>query len=148
MPRPQKERIIFKQPLFTRFKPAGIKASVLDRVDLTIDEYEAIRLADYLGYNHLQASKIMDISRSTFSRLVDKARNKIATFIIEGKELDIAGGSVRFSKDLFKCLDCGAIFEPNSEIPICPECNSNNTINLSASYGHGRGRRRRHGRRR
>jgi len=148
MPRPQKERIIFKQPIFTRFKPAGIKASVLERIDLTIDEYEAIRLADYLGYNHLNASKEMNISRSTFSRLVDKARNKIASFIIEGKELDIAGGSVRFSKDLFKCLDCGEIFQPNTEILICPNCNSNNIISLNDSYGHGRGRRRHRGRRR
>ena len=101
MPRPQKPRKVHQPPIFTEFKPIGIGGRFLEELILTIDEYEAIRLADYLGYNHLNASKEMNISRSTFSRLVDKARNKIASFIIEGKELDIAGGSVRFSKDLF-----------------------------------------------
>lgn len=148
MTRPKKDRVIYREPLFSRFKPAGIKAAILDRIDLTIDEYEATRLADYLGYNHLQASKIMNISRSTFSRLIDRARNKIAIFIIEGKELDITGGAIKFAKDLSKCHDCGLIFESKAEILRCPECNSNNIIKLSDSYGHRRGHGRHHGRRR
>jgi len=47
---------------------------------LTIDEYEAIRLADYFGNEHLEAAKKMEISRSTFTRLIKNAHKKIAEF--------------------------------------------------------------------
>ncbi len=142
MPRPKKQRTVFKPPLFDRFKPAGIRGSVLQRIDLTIDEYEAIRLADYLGYNHLESSKIMNISRSTFSRLVDNARHKVAEFLMEGKELFIVGGNFRFARRLAKCLDCGQIYDLD-EYRGCPNCSSQRFIPLEESFGRGAGRRHR-----
>ena len=138
MPRPKKERVVVAPPLFNRFKPAGIRGSVLQRLELTIDEFEAIRLADYLGYNHLEASKIMKISRSTFSRLVDSARRKVAEFIIEGKELFIEGGSFRFARRLVKCVDCGQIYDID-EHRGCPNCSSERFVVLDDPFKRGAG---------
>ncbi|MGE4318937.1 MAG: DUF134 domain-containing protein [Deferribacterales bacterium] len=98
MPRPSKPRIIGVQPEICNFKPRGIPAKKLKAVNLTLDEYEAVRLADYEGLSHEDASVLMNISRPTFSRLVEKARVKIATFLIEGTELCIAGGNVHFQE--------------------------------------------------
>ena len=148
MPRPKKYRTILQPPVFDRFKPAGVRGSMLDRIVLTLDEYEAIRLADYLGYNHLQASKLMNISRSTFSRLIDNARKKLSSFIMEGKELFIIGGNIRFSRHLAKCLDCGQIYDLD-ENDRCPNCSSERYMILEEVFGNrGRGRyRHRHGNR-
>lgn len=98
MPRPSKPRIIGAQPEICNFKPRGIPAKKLKAVNITLDEYEAVRLADYEGLSHEDASVLMNISRPTFSRLVEKARVKIATFLIEGTELSIAGGNVTFQE--------------------------------------------------
>jgi len=50
---------------------------MLDQVVLSLDEYEALRLAYYMNLEHLQASKEMGISRPTFTRLIEKARQKM-----------------------------------------------------------------------
>ena len=93
MSRPRKDRIVAQPPLFRSFKPAGKQRRKLAQVILSLDEYEAIRLADYEGLEHIKASAEMEISRSTFTRLVEKARHKITQFLIEGKELSITGGN-------------------------------------------------------
>lgn len=98
MPRPSKPRIIGSNPEICNFKPRGILAKKLKVVNLTLDEHEAIRLADYEGLSHEDASVLMNISRPTFSRLVEKARVKIATFLIEGCELTVSGGNVQIQE--------------------------------------------------
>ncbi len=62
----KKERIVHQPPLFSDFKPIGVKMNFLKKISLSIDEYEAFRLADYVGLSHDDASNEMDISRSTF----------------------------------------------------------------------------------
>ena len=94
MARPQNNRIVKKPPLFNEFKPAGVKGRDLSKVNISLDEYEAVRLADNLSYSHQEAADEMDISRSTFSRLIENARKKIAEFIIQGKMLTIEGGNI------------------------------------------------------
>jgi len=54
-----------------------------------LDEFEAIRLADYEGLYHEKAAEQMNISRSTFGRIIDNARSKVADTIINGKALQI-----------------------------------------------------------
>ncbi len=92
MPRPSKPRVIGVKPETCNFKPRGIPSKKLKTVNLALDEFEAIRLADYEGLSHEDASVLMNISRPTFSRLVEKARINIANFLVEGAELVIEGG--------------------------------------------------------
>ena len=90
MPRPQKSRLVRRPPRFTRFKPAGIPIRKIDEIFITLDECEAIRFADYLGFDHTTAAEEMEISRSTFSRLIENARKKVSQMLIEGKSSGLA----------------------------------------------------------
>jgi len=140
MARNKKERSIGFPPLFTSFKPVGIGGRHLSKIVLTIDEYEAIRLADYEGYSHDDASKEMHISRSTFTRLIEKARGKIAQMIILGNMITIEGGNIHFRSNIIKCNSCGYMFniEIDRELKICPNCKSTELFNLAGSFGHGK----------
>lgn len=140
MARPQDNRIVHEPPLFTEFKPLGIKGQDLEQVQLTLDEYEAFRLADFNGLSHAEAADEMEISRSTFTRLIEKARKKIADFMITGKLLSIEGGTVHFRNNIIRCQSCGHMFRTNigTSITECPACHSRNLINLAGGFGHGR----------
>ena len=140
MARPKNNRIVQQPPLFTEFKPMGIKGRDLETVVLSLDEFEAIRLADNLGFSHEEASEEMQISRSTFSRLIDKARTKTAEMLISGKKLVVEGGNVHFRQNIIKCRDCGHLFEINigDKVETCPNCESKNIINLAGGFGHGK----------
>ena len=94
--RPKKTRLVLEQPKFDLFKPAGVRAFELEEIILLIEEYEAVRLADYENLKQEEAAILMEISRPTFSRLVDSARKKIALMIIEGKSLKIEGGDFNY----------------------------------------------------
>ena len=61
----------------------------LEEVILEADEVEAIRLADQLNLSQEEAAIKMEISRATFGRIVNKARNKIASGILSGKAIRI-----------------------------------------------------------
>ena len=140
MPRSKMQRIVHRPPLYTEFKPVGVRRLSLDSIELSIDEYEAIRLADNIGMNHNDAADEMEISRSTFSRLIEKARKKIAEFIIEGKQLQIDGGNIHFRGNIIKCNSCGHMFNTSFESKIlkCPSCGSDNLVDLAGGFGHGR----------
>ncbi len=141
---PYRRRQVNLPPRFNHFKPAGIPAQALEAVYLTFDEFEAIRLADYQGLDHQQAADQMRISRPTFSRLIEKARHKVAQSLIEGKMLRIEGGHVDFSGYVLECPDCGRIFDPGQQgtAAVCPDCGSARVQPWSGAgrYGHGRGK--------
>jgi len=125
--------------LFSDFKPAGIRAGDLQPLELALDEFEAVRLADYLGMDHAESAEHMDISRSTFSRLVEKARYKLAMFLTEGGHLRIDGGDIHFQKNLIRCQSCGHMFNMAFGVDLsqCPNCGSSNLIDLAGGFGHG-----------
>ena len=125
MPRPPKKKFVKKMPMYTGFKPTGVPARNLDKVVLTVEEFEAIRLADYIGLSHLEASRKMQTARSTFSRILEKARKKVSTMLIMGNELIISGGNVDYTYHLFKCAKCGQLFHLRPEDnQNCPDCSS------------------------
>ena len=95
MPRPHARRNIAGRPAARVFKPLGIPARTLEQVVMTLDEFEALRLADLDGLYQEQAAERMNVSRSTFSRIVDSARHKTADALVHGKALHIEGGPVR-----------------------------------------------------
>jgi len=140
MPRPRFSRIVHEPPLFSDFKPVGIRGRNLEQIILPLDEFEALRLADQLGLSHALAADEMEISRSIFSRLIEKARKKIADFIVLGKTLTIGGGTIHFRVNIIQCKDCGHMIKINfqQKIAECPACHSKKIINLAESYGHGR----------
>ncbi len=89
MPRPKKYRCIKCQPDATYFKPRGIPLVELEEKSLTMDELEAIRLADYEELYHEDAATRMKISRQTFGRILHEAHKKVAECLLKGKALKI-----------------------------------------------------------
>ena len=112
MSRPKFCRKIGCMPGVSYYKPKGIPSSFLEEVILTLDEFEAIRLADCEGLYQEQAANKMDISRQTFGRIVDSAHRKIADALIHGKALKIEGGKVEIGNmKRFKCRNCNNFFD-------------------------------------
>lgn len=95
MPRPCNCRRICCVPSVNYYKPRGIPLSALEHVNLTYDEYEAIRLADLEGLYQEKAAQRMNISRQTFGRIIESAHRKIADALVNGKALSIGGGTVK-----------------------------------------------------
>jgi len=89
MPRPKKSRCVRCKPDATYFKPRGIPLMALEELSITMDELEAIRLADYEGLYHEDAASKMKISRQTFGRILHEAHNKVAECLLKGKALKI-----------------------------------------------------------
>jgi hypothetical protein len=81
-------------PQVTYYKPRGIPMTELQSVELTVDEFEAIRLADCERLYQEQAAERMNVSRQTFGRILDAARAKVADALVHGKALLIQGGPV------------------------------------------------------
>ncbi len=140
MARPKNNRMVNKPPIFTAFKPVGVAGRLLKKTILTLDEFEAFRLADDLGFSHEEAAGEMEISRSTFTRLIESARKKIAGLIINGNRLEIEGGKIHFRKNIIRCVSCGYMFDMviSENVVKCPQCHSNELVSLAGGFGHGR----------
>ena len=89
--RPGKYRIVKIDPKINRFSPRG-RPGRPEEVELKMDEFEALRLADYQNLSQKEAAKSMRISQQTFSRILRKAHNLIAKGIITGSSIRIQGG--------------------------------------------------------
>lgn len=94
MPRPCKSRRVRCKPDSNYYKPRGIPMDELEEVNLTLDEVEAIRLADLERMYQTFAAVDMNISRQTFGNILSSAHKKIADAILNGKALKIGGGVV------------------------------------------------------
>ena len=80
------------------FKPRGIPTVDLEEIVLNLDEFEAIRLADYEQLYQEEAAVKMNISRQTFGRIIESAHKKIADILMNGKALKIEGGEISFDE--------------------------------------------------
>jgi len=89
MVRPIKPRIIKCNPKSVYFKPRAIPLSLLEEVELSLDEVEALRLCDLKNLDQIEAAKQMKISQSTLQRVLASAHQKIAEALIEGKAIKI-----------------------------------------------------------
>ncbi len=134
-------------PVFSVFKPVGIPLKDLEAVTLTLDEFEAIRLADFLGYYQEKAAEMMGVSRQTFGRILDSAHKKIAEAIVFGKCLKIEEGeNIMPTVRIFLCEDCKKTLNIPFDIPkpmICPECGSPYIHRFDRWRGRGKGKCRR-----
>jgi predicted DNA-binding protein (UPF0251 family) len=113
MVRPKKNRLVRFDPKINYFKPRGIPVFDLEEVCLTVDEREAVRLADLLDMSHEDAGSHMGVSRATFGRIVQNARKTIADAIINGKAVRVEGGNYKIvsRRRIFRCRACNYEWE-------------------------------------
>jgi len=136
--RPTKWRKVEFIPNVQYFAPSDIDAALLQENILLIEELEAIRLKDLDGMEQEDCADKMEVSRQTFQRILNVAREKIADSLINGKAIRIEGGNFTRNICPVKCLDCGKQWNEsyeNFEKIIngefnCPECNSKRIVCL------------------
>ena len=142
MARPRNCRRVGSMPESNYFKPRGIPLSVLEEVILTVDEFEAIKLADLENLYQEQAAEKMNVSRQTFGRIIDSAHKKVADVLVKGKALKIEGGEFEMAAmRKFRCYDC----QHSWELPYgtgrpenCPSCKSGNIRRAERGRGFAR----------
>ncbi|MDP8306499.1 MAG: DUF134 domain-containing protein [Candidatus Chlorobium antarcticum] len=143
MPRPVKCRKIGCRPEFVVFKPAGVPVDELESIELTVDEFEAIRLADFEGLYQEEAAGRMHVSRQTFGNILSSARHKVGVMLVTGKQLTITGGTIMMTEQrLFKCSGCGHAWGIGHGVQrpeVCPSCGSANIHRISPGGGVGGG---------
>jgi len=129
MARPKCCRNIWRTPERCYFEPRGITGPELEEVTLSLDEFEAVRLADFNGFYQEDAAGRMNISRQTFGRIIESAHKKIADSLVNGKALKIEGGEIAIKgKRHLRCPKCKKTVDPatgsasdGKEIN-CPRC--------------------------
>jgi len=125
-PRPKKHRSLEQPPVATGFIPAGGEFVESQAVVLNMEEYESIRLSDYLNLTQLEASRMLNVSRPTFTRIYHSARTKVAKAFVENRGLLISGGKVVFHDHWFACGECESVFKSAQilaeDAPSCPVC--------------------------
>jgi len=83
------ERTIGRDHSHVCFKPCGIRGRELEKMSLDEDEMEAIRLSDFEGLYQQECADKMGISRTTFSRIIENAHQKISDALLHGKAITI-----------------------------------------------------------
>lgn len=127
MGRPQKSRIVACNPGASYFKPRGVPLREIEEVRLTIDQMEAIRLADLEGLSQEEAGGKMGVSRATFGRIVQQARRIVAEALVHGKAILMEGGNYELShaKPQFGCRVCNYVWDKGcgtGKPEQCPSC--------------------------
>ena len=92
MPRRQSCRRIKGYPDNWEFYPGGYGQNE-ETVNLTLDEYETIRLIDAEDMTQEQCAESMGVSRTTVTAIYCSARKKIADMVVRGRRLTIGGGA-------------------------------------------------------
>ena len=117
MPRPKISRRVCHYPKNRCFLPA--EQGGREAVQLTVDEYEVIRLIDLEGLSQEQCGGQMGVARTTVQQIYAAARRKLARMLVEGCALEIGGGDFRLCDGrAVQCGDAGCFmqrFFENSE---------------------------------
>lgn len=90
--RPKKTRFVKCNPGERCFRPTCKKASKLDGVTLTIDEFEVLRLSHLEGHEQNAIARQMKIHRSTVSRILSSAHKKVTDALVNIKAIKVEGG--------------------------------------------------------
>ncbi|MFC1571204.1 DUF134 domain-containing protein [Candidatus Margulisiibacteriota bacterium] len=141
MPRPFKRRSVCCNPESDYFKPRGIPIDLLEEVNLTTDELEALRLADLEEMYQEAAAKKMNISRQTFGNIIASAHKKVADSLVNSKALKIEGGVVKMLERHFVCYDCKhewSLSYGTGRPAECPKCQSKNIHRAPQDRGWGK----------
>ena len=107
---------------FKGFKLIGLSENSTPVV-ISYEEFVAIRLSDYELMNQVEAARIMEVSRPTYTRIYGIARRKVAEALVMGKTLVFQGEKVSLDSLWYSCRSCGSYFNQlEKEIKNCAMC--------------------------
>jgi len=105
MARPRKHRRLCSVPDNKNFNESNTES---DKIQMTVDEYETVRLIDYVGLTQQECAKQMQVARSTVTATYDSARYKISDSIINKKPVVVDGGDFILCENSKHCCgQCG-----------------------------------------
>lgn len=108
--------------------PQGVCAPA-EEVQLKVEELEAMRLKDIEGLMQEECARRMRISRQTFQNILDRARQKVSSALIQEKAISVKGGNYTKNICNFTCVSCGSqMITPFEEAKVCKSCGS---VNIS-----------------
>ena len=147
MPRPKRCRWVLGRPASMSFKPRGVPIRSLATVVLSLDEVEALRLADLEGKYQEEAAGSMKVSRPTFGRILASARRKVAEALLQGKALVFEHGAGVQELTGIRCRECGFEWEemPEDRPPTARAAVSRNWCGIQEDSDEGSGKRHRAG---
>ena len=119
MGRPKKCRWVEIEPGVTFFKPQGIPLRSLQQVIVTVDELEAMRLADFLEMTQEEVAQRMQVSRPTVTRMLSRAHRAVAEALVHGKAICIQGGDYRVGQQCQSCGQWSGMGEDGTSIEGC-----------------------------
>ena len=99
MPRTPKCRRICSFPDYYSFIPEDVEKDIIETIELSLDEFETIRLLDYEGLNQEECASRMGVARTTVTAMYENARKKLITAVVEGKRLSIEGGNIEIDRE-------------------------------------------------
>jgi len=121
MGRPRKCRWVETEPGVTFFKPRGIPLRSLEQMIITVDELEAMRLADFLEMTQEEVAQKMQVSRPTVTRMLARAHRAVADALAHGKAICIKGGDYRLGQQGDSCGQWSEL-EGDAALPDCCSC--------------------------
>lgn len=124
MSRPQKCRTICIPPKMKGFRPYGLPPCKDSSVILSFEGYESIKLIDYEMLSQGEAAERMNISRPTFTRTYNKALKIIAKAFVEGRAIEIEGGSYQIEDEWYRCNKCYRLIHGAGNHVKCKKCSS------------------------
>lgn len=142
MGRRKKRRVVQDMPEAVFFKPQGIPMRDLERLIISVEEFEALRLVDKEGLMQQEAADQMGVSRPTLSRILGKARKGVAEALTSGWAIEIEGGTFHLACSEEEREQC----KRNSEDTTMPEMNRGNGMAQGRGQGRGKGQGRGNGR--
>lgn len=89
MPRPRLKRQIKENPFVTFYKPQGVPLRDIESIELTHEEWEALRWRNLFELEQNDIAKKMATSQSTVQRILKSAQKKIGTAIVKGMAIKI-----------------------------------------------------------
>ena len=128
-----------QEPQCRRFTPES--RTDAQPVAVGVEELEAVDLKDLEELDQAACAAVMNVSRPTFQRILQAAREKIAMALVQGRTILIEGGSYMVKNRVFECRDCGHTWEvaPCTEGGkhgyelACPQCGSMSKMKVDES---------------
>ncbi|MCD8554353.1 DUF134 domain-containing protein [Seleniivibrio sp.] len=136
MARPVKKRLVKHRLTYKAFGPVNIDETRDSKViAIPADQLEAMRLADLEGLSQNDAADQMGVSRQTFGRIIEQARQSVTYALINGFILSIAYDSnIEICERDLKCIECGHEwcqgFCQSEEDTVCEKCGSHEVIKM------------------
>lgn len=106
MPRPRKCRRVCCLPERNLYGPLGGFASNEESINMSVEEYETIRLIDLEELTQEMCAESMNVARTTVQRIYNDARKKLAMSIVQGNIIKIEGGDYKVCKGQENVVKC------------------------------------------